>query len=101
MAAGSSCTSNPGRATFSRSRIRTCNWTNWKQCSYNGSIRKNYPGPGFTYDEARDAFIAPQPFPSWVLDEATCRWNAPVPYPTDGKMYRWDEETTNWIEVTV
>ena len=74
-------------------------YTNWKQCSYNGNIRKNYPGPGYTYDEQRDAFIAPQPFPSWVLDEATCRWNAPTPMPTDGKLYRWDEDLIAWVEV--
>jgi len=71
----------------------------WKQTSYNGNIRKNYAGIGYTYDEARDAFIAPQPFPSWVLNEQTCQWEAPVPMPTDGKMYSWDETTLTWIEV--
>jgi len=29
--------------------------------SYNGKIRKNYAGIGYTYDEVRDAFIAPKP----------------------------------------
>ena len=65
--------------------------TQWKQTSYNGNMRKNYAGIGFTYDAGRDAFIPPQPYPSWVLDEATCNWNAPVAYPTDGKQYRWDD----------
>lgn len=74
--------------------------TQWKQTSYNGTIRKNYAGVGFTYDAGRDAFIPPQPFPSWVLDEATCGWSAPVAYPTDGKQYRWDEPTVSWVEVT-
>jgi hypothetical protein len=73
----------------------------WKQTSYNGSIRKNYAGIGFTYDEGRDAFIAPKVFNSWLLDEATCQWKAPVDYPTDGKFYEWNEETTNWNEVTL
>jgi len=68
----------------------------WVQTSYNNNIRKNYAGIGFTYDEARDAFIAPKPFPSWVLDEETCRWEAPVAYPTDGIMYRWNEDDTDW-----
>ena len=54
-----------------------------KRTSYNGNIRKNYAGIGFTYDAARDAFIAPKPFNSWTLDEATCRWQAPTPMPTD------------------
>ena len=47
---------------------------NWKQTSYNGNIRKNYAGIGFTYDPVRDAFIPPKPGDNWVLDEATCQW---------------------------
>lgn len=74
-------------------------YTNWKQTSYNGNMRKNYAGVGYTYDAQRDAFIAPQPYPSWTLDEATCRWNPPVPYPNDGQVYAWDEATTSWILV--
>lgn len=82
----------------------------WVQTSYNTRggehpegrpLRKNYAGVGYTYDAQRDAFIPPQPFPSWVLDEQTCLWNAPVPMPTDGKLYQWDEETINWIEISV
>jgi hypothetical protein len=42
--------------------------------SYNGNIRKNYAGIGYTYDEARDAFIAPKPSESYVLNEDTCQW---------------------------
>jgi hypothetical protein len=68
-----------------------------KRTSYNGNIRKNYAGVGYTYDSARDAFIAPQPFPSWTLVEETCQWSAPVPVPTDG-MYSWDESTTSWVK---
>ena len=71
-------------------------YTNWKQTSYNGRIRKNYAGIGYTYDSARDAFIPPQPFPSWVLNEETCQWDAPVAIPTDGQRYTWDESTTSW-----
>jgi hypothetical protein len=74
--------------------------TNWKQTSYNGNMRKNYAGVGYTYDAGRDAFITPQPYASWVLDEATCQWNAPVAHPQDNKIYRWDEPTVSWIEVT-
>lgn len=64
--------------------------------SYNGNIRKNYAGIGYTYDENRDAFIPPQPFPSWVLNETTCLWDAPVVYPDDGLMYNWDESSQSW-----
>jgi hypothetical protein len=82
----------------------------WIQTSYNTHggvhsnggtpLRKNYAGIGFTYDRTKDAFIPPKPFASWVLNEETCLWDAPVAMPSDGKMYQWDENTTNWIEVT-
>ena len=70
-----------------------------KRTSYNNRIRFNYAGIGMSYDEGRDAFIAPKPFASWVLDESTCRWEAPVEYPQDGKVYLWDEESLSWVEV--
>ena len=81
----------------------------WKKTSYNTQAgvhvnggtpyRKNYAGVGYTFDAERDAFIPPKPYASWILNEGTCNWEAPVAMPTDDKMYRWDEETTNWIEV--
>jgi hypothetical protein len=71
----------------------------WVKTSYNGTVRKNYAGIGYSYDSSRDAFIAPKPFDSWELDEDTCRWEAPVAYPTDGKMYAWNEDNTNWEEL--
>jgi restriction endonuclease Mrr len=77
----------------------------WKQTSYNGNIRKNYAGIGYTYDAGIDAFVPPQPYPSWILDNATAQWEAPVPMPEDAgtgeppKMYSWDEATTSWVEV--
>lgn len=48
----------------------------WVQTSYNGNIRKNYAGIGYIYDEARDAFIPPNPncHPEVTLDENTCQW---------------------------
>lgn len=68
----------------------------WIQTSYNGRIRKNYAGVGYTYDTQRDAFIAPKPFPSWVLNEATCRWEAPIPMPS-GQGWYWDEDAGEWM----
>jgi hypothetical protein len=82
----------------------------WIQTSYNTyggehklggtPLRKNYAGIGFTYDRVKDAFIPPKPFASWVLNEDTCLWDAPVAMPQDGKIYFWDEATTNWVERT-
>ena len=70
--------------------------TNKPSADQSKAFRKNYAGIGYTYDEARDAFIPPQPFPSWTLNESTCLWEAPVPYPDDNQMYLWNEETQQW-----
>jgi hypothetical protein len=66
--------------------------------SYNGNIRYNYAGVGYTYDPIDDAFIAPQPYLSWTLD-SNKRWQAPLPYPNDDKFYTWDEEAGAWVEL--
>ena len=78
----------------------------WKQTSYNTiggvhslggtPLRKNHAGIGYTYDEIRDAFIAPKPYSSWILNEDTCLWNAPVAYPQDDNIYKWNEKTLSW-----
>jgi len=57
----------------------------WLKTSYNTfggvhigggtPLRKNFAGIGYTYDEQRDAFIAPKPTEGeWTLDEDTCCW---------------------------
>lgn len=45
-----------------------------KRTSYNKKIRFNYAGIGYSYDEARDAFIAPEPEGNIGFDEETCTW---------------------------
>jgi hypothetical protein len=77
----------------------------WKQTSYNGNMRKNYAGIGYTYNADIDAFVPPKPFASWLLNEETAQWEAPVAMPEDAgtgdppKRYQWDEVTVNWVEV--
>lgn len=78
----------------------------YKQTSYNTRagvhalggtpFRGNYAGIGFTYDEALDAFIPPQPYPSWVLDEETFSWVAPVTKPSGDHV--WDEQAGQWVK---
>tara|TARA_R110000772_G_scaffold7564_1_gene25615 strand:+ start:556 stop:936 length:381 start_codon:yes stop_codon:yes gene_type:complete len=78
----------------------------WKQTSYNTidgihklggtPFRKNYAGTGYTYDEARNAFIPTKLYPSWTLNEDTCRWTAPIVKPDDGKRYNWNEDNQSW-----
>jgi hypothetical protein len=72
--------------------------TNWIQASYNGSIRKRYPGIGDTYNETLDAFITPQLYPSWILSSDTCDWEAPIPKPevSQDEIALWDESTISW-----
>jgi hypothetical protein len=92
----------------------------WIQTSYNGNIRKNFAGVGYTYNSTLDAFIPPkpddceelneetctwippQPFASWTFSTSEGVWKSPVAYPTfdpeDPKYYRWDESTLSWIE---
>jgi hypothetical protein len=83
-------------------RSQTCKRTSYNtngNVHNNGGMpyRKNYAGIGYTYDQQRDAFIAPQPYASWLLDEATCLWVPPVPMPDGDELYSWDEATTSWL----
>ena len=81
-------------------------WAVWRQTSYNTfggihnkggkALRKNFAGKGYTYDEDRDAFIAPKHFSSWILNETTCQWEAPVALPDTENRYTWNEETKQW-----
>ena len=88
-------------------------WAIWKQTSYNTNgglhklggtpFRKNHASIGYTYNEDKNAFIAPKPFNSWILNEDTCRWEAPVAMPEltqeqiDNKnYYAWNEQIKNW-----
>ena len=66
-----------------------------KRTSYNGNIRKQYAGIGFTYDSDADQFVAPQPYASWTLDSNN-DWQAPTPKPEGS--FTWDEETLAWVE---
>ena len=77
---------------------------NWVKTSYNGNIRKNYAGIGYTYNAGLNAFVPPKPFASWILNNDTALWDAPTPMPSDAgtgeppKRYTWDEATTSWVE---
>lgn len=66
-----------------------------KRTSYNGNIRKQYAGIGYTYDAVNDVFIAPQPYASWALDN-DFNWQPPTPMPTEGLWY-WSEAEQVWV----
>ena len=80
--------------------------TNWKQTSYNGNMRGNYAGIGYTYMSnvatmgvgSTDIFIAQQPHASWTISTTEASWTAPITQPTltDEQIaamsyYTWDE----------
>ena len=80
--------------------------TNWKQTSYNGNMRGNYAGIGYTYMSnvatlgvgSTDVFIAQQPHASWTISTTEAVWKAPITEPTltadqiaAGSYYTWDE----------
>lgn len=66
-------------------------------------FRKNYAGIGYTYDEIRDAFIAPKPYESWTLNEDKCIWEAPIQKPADidGHIWIWNEDELNWNSIKI
>ena len=72
-------------------RGQTC-----KRTSYNGNIRKQYAGIGYTYDAVNDVFIAPQPYPSWSLDQ-DFNWQPPTPRP-EGMGWYWNEAKQVWLD---
>jgi len=74
-----------------------------KRTSYNGNIRANYAGIGYTYDPNFDVFIAPRPYPSWKLNYTIFQWEAPVAKPEDieGFIWKWSEYNLEWIKVEI
>ncbi len=79
--------------------------TNWVQTSYNNNIRHRYAAIGYTYDQANNVFIPPQPYSSWSVNTDTWDWEPPTPMPGDGGFhedsntfvfYEWNEENLSW-----
>ena len=98
--------------------------TNWKQTSYNGNMRGNYAGIGYTYMSnvatlgvgSTDIFIPQKPHDSWSINATNAIWEPPsnpgeAPALTDdersaGKYYVWNESNfqsdpaTAWVLTT-
>jgi len=49
----------------------------WVRTSYNGRVRFNFAGLGYTYDSVADAFIAPSPncHPELILNTTNYQWD--------------------------
>ena len=98
--------------------------TNWKQTSYNGNMRGNYAGIGYTYMTnvatlgvgSTDIFISQKPYDSWTVGVGTATWypptnpgNAPgltTSQAAAGSYYTWNESNyksdpaTAWVLTT-
>ena len=95
--------------------------TNWKQTSYNGNMRGNYAGIGYTFMSgvatlgvgSTDIFINQKPYASWTISTSVAQWEAPITQPTltDEQVaarsyYSWDEDayqadnSTGWVLTT-
>tara|TARA_B100001142_G_C14330071_1_gene653719 strand:+ start:113 stop:544 length:432 start_codon:yes stop_codon:yes gene_type:complete len=95
---------------------------NWKQTSYNNSMRGNYAGIGYKYHTnvatlgvgSTDVFLPAQPYASWTIDTTNPVWKSPIgdaPGLTTsqidaGSVYTWDEaayqadNTVGWALTT-
>jgi hypothetical protein len=73
------------------------NYDSIKQTSYNSNFRNIYAGIGFTYDSVNDVFISPKPYEDWIL--VNYKWEAPIPYPSDNKLYSWNNNKWNLINI--
>ena len=98
--------------------------TNWKQTSYNGNMRGNYAGIGYTYMSnvatlgvgSTDVFMPAKPYASWTVSTTAAQWEPPstpgaAPTLTDdqvtaGSYYVWNESNydadpaTAWVLTT-
>jgi hypothetical protein len=83
--------------------------TDWYQARTNTSqnlVGASYQNGEFTLPETTEtesavgSSISPRLNPSFVWNNDSQTWEPPIAYPTDGKNYRWDEETISWVEIT-
>jgi len=86
--------------TVGIAHLQNCLSGTWKQTSYNGNMRGNYAGKGYTYFADQDLFMSPKPYDSWSMSTADATWIAPSAMPTDGGMYNWDEDNQTWIDIS-
>jgi hypothetical protein len=86
--------------------IEVTDWYQSREDNTKNLVGATYENGEFTLPENIEATsrvgesIAPRMHPSFVWNNEEQNWEPPIPYPSDGKDYRWDEETISWIELT-
>ena len=68
------------------------------------TLRGNYAGLGFTWDEDNNIFYGKKPYASWVLNTTTASWHSPIgdapelteEEKTANSHYNWNEEGQSW-----
>ena len=61
---------------------------NWKQCSYTGRKRVNFPSIGWIWNASKDGFVEPKGDwrDAWTLNETTLKYDPPHAAPTDSQQ---------------
>ena len=60
------------------------------------------PKPDGTYiwnDKTENWIELEKPYESWIWNEELTVYTAPKPLPTDGRGYKWDEKSLEWVVV--
>jgi hypothetical protein len=73
----------------------------WIQTSYNGTIRGQFAGIGYSYDEELDLFLPPKPYASWIFNSELKCWESPIERPeiSNSEVAIWDETNQQWVIV--
>lgn len=71
----------------------------WVQTSYNANFGKKFAAIGDIYVASTGNFKPAQPFASWKWSATDWCWNAPKAKPVEDKLWVWNEELLDWVEL--
>jgi len=69
------------------------------------SLRGNYAGIGYTWDEDNQIFWLKKPYVSWVKDTSDAQWHSPIGDAPDlgaeknTHHYKWNESGQSWNKI--
>lgn len=65
----------------------------WDEELGNWKNESDFYPPSWIYDETKKLWHPP----SWAWNESKNTYLAPVIYPNDNEIYKWDDQTNNWV----